>query len=112
MRNYEVDWQGIVHNANYLLYFEVARIEYLKHVGITLDINAIQNESKVVLVRNEINYRFPARFDNLLDVWTRISYIKDTSFAFEGLIVAASSMQVISENLAVHVWIDPETDEP
>jgi len=33
VRNYEVDWQGIVHNAVYLLYFEIGRVDYFKHIG-------------------------------------------------------------------------------
>ena len=111
VRNYEVDWQGIVHNANYLLYFEVGRVEYLKHIGVKIDLNTIRTDSKVVLVRNEIDYKSPIRFDDLITIHTRISYIKNTSFAFEGFIVDASTQRLISENIAVHVWINPRTGE-
>ena len=112
VRNYEVDWQGIVHNANYLLYFEVGRIEYLKQLRVKIDINTIQNASKVVLVRNEVNYRSPARFDDLLDVHTRISYIKETSFVFEGIIESVTSKSIIADNTAIHVWLRPGSREP
>ncbi|MBI1803472.1 MAG: acyl-CoA thioesterase [Ignavibacteriae bacterium] len=112
VRNYEVDWQGIVHNANYFLYFELGRIEYLKHLGIKLDISTIQSESKVVLVRNEVDYKSPARFDDLLDVYSRVSYIKDSSFGFEGLIEVTSSQLLVSENVAVHVWLHPQSNAP
>src|SRR5712692_1637417 len=83
VRNYEVDWQGIVHNAVYLLYFEIGRVEYLKNLGVKIDIDSIQRDYKVVLVRNEINYKSPARFDELLNVYTRIASIRNTSFTFE-----------------------------
>src|SRR3970282_674932 len=86
VRNYEIDWQGIVHNAVYLLYFETGRIEYLKNLKVKIDMNNIQHENKVVLVRNEINYKSPARFDELLNVYTRISIIRNTSFTFESYI--------------------------
>ncbi len=66
VRNYEVDWQGIVHNANYLLYCEVGRIEYLRDLGAKVDMQSINGSSKVVLVRNEIDYKSSARFDELL----------------------------------------------
>ena len=112
VRNYEVDWQGIVHNANYLLYFEVGRIEYLKHAGVAVTIDAIQHGSRVVLVRNEINYLKPARFDDLLNVHARISFIRNTSFAFEGMLEQASTGEVIAENLAIHVWLDDRVGEP
>ncbi len=112
VRNYEIDWQGIVHNANYLHYFEVGRIEYLKSLGVRIDIHTIQNDSKVVLVRNEIDYRSPARFDEVLTIFTRISYIRNTSFAFEGMIEEQSSGRLIATNVAVHVWLDPRTGTP
>ena len=112
VRNYEIDWQGIVHNANYLLYFEVGRLEYLKHIGVKIDMNTIQGDSMVVLVRNEIDYKNSALFDDLLNIYTRISYIKNTSFAFEGIIEDVTSGKLISENLAIHVWLDHTTGEP
>lgn len=112
VRNYEVDWQGIVHNAIYLQYFEVGRVEYLKHLGLKLDLNTIRNESKVVLVRNEIDYKSSAHFDDLLDIYSRIVYIKNTSFVFEGMIMHSTAGRLIAENTAVHVWINPRTGEP
>ncbi len=111
VRNHEVDWQGIVHNAVYLLYFEIGRAEYLKNLGVKIDINSIQHDYKVVLVRNEINYISPARFDELLDVHSRIARIGNTSFTFEGYIEEATTKRFVSENNAVHVWIDPRTNE-
>jgi len=112
VRNYEVDWQGIVHNGSYLLYFEVGRVEYLKNIGAQIDLNMINGASKVVLVRNEINYKAPALFDQLLTVRTRIAFIKNTSFAMEGLMERADTGEAVAENVAYHVWLDPKTDKP
>lgn len=112
VRNHEVDWQGIVHNAVYLLYFEVGRVEYLKNLGVKIDINSIQHDYKVVLVRNEINYKSPARFDELLNVYTRLASIRNSSFTFEGYIEEAATKRFVSENSAVHVWLDPTKNEP
>ncbi len=111
VRNYEVDWQGIVHNGNYLLYCEVGRVEYLRHIGATVDLNSINSDSRVVLVRNEIDYLAPAKFDDLLTVYTRISFIKNSSFAMEGIVERASTGERIVENVAYHVWLDPETNK-
>ena len=82
VRNYEIDWQGIVHNAIYLHYFEVGRIEYLNTIGAKVDINTINHESKVVLARNEIDYRAPARYGDTINVYSRISAIKKYKFYF------------------------------
>ncbi|MBA4311324.1 MAG: hypothetical protein C0417_01720 [Chlorobiaceae bacterium] len=109
VRNFEVDWQNIVHNAIYLQYFEIGRIEYLKHIGIDVTAEQINSASKVVIVRNEINYFLSARFDELLRVYTRIKYIKNSSFAFEGYIEETSSKRKIADNISVHVWLDQST---
>jgi acyl-CoA thioester hydrolase len=112
VRSYEVDWQGIVHNTNYLRFFEVGRIEYLKQVGATVDIKTIQGTGKVVLVRNEIDYETPAFFDEQLNIYTRISLIKNSSFVMEGLMEKSVDSQRVSHNVAYHVWLDPHTNRP
>jgi acyl-CoA thioester hydrolase len=112
VRNYEVDWQGIVHNGNYLLYFEVARIEYLKNIGARVDIQSIQRDAKVVLVRNEIDYESAAFFDEVLDVYTRLSFIKESSFAMEGVIEKGATGQLVARNVAYLVWLDERTNRP
>ncbi len=112
VRNYEVDWQGIVHNANYLLYCELGRIEYLKQLGARVDMNTIRGDSKVVVVRNEIDYKSPAIFDEELNVYTRTSSINNSSFVMEGMVEKASSGEIVAENIAYHVWLDPSTDRP
>lgn len=112
VRSYEVDWQGIVHNSNYLRYFEVARIEYLRAIGWPVDMETIVGRSKVVLVRHEIDYRAAASFDDVLRIWTRTSFIRRSSFAMEGIIDDETTGRRIAETVAVHVWLDPETGQP
>jgi len=72
----------------------------------------IMGNAKIVVARNEIDYRSPARFDEALDVFTKISKIGNTSFVFEGKIFEVQSGRLIAENVAVHVWLDSETDKP
>jgi acyl-CoA thioester hydrolase len=112
VRSYEVDWQGIVHNSNYIRYFEVGRIEYLRHVGATVDMESIQGHGKVVLVRHEIDYEVPAQFDDILTIRTRVSFIKNSSFAMEGIMERTASGIVVARTIAYHVWLDPATNRP
>jgi len=112
VRSYEVDWQGVVHNSNYLRYFEAARIEYLRAIGWAVDRQSIVGESKVVLVRHEIDYRGAASFDDVLTVYTRTSSIGRSSFAMEGIIEDQTTGRRIAETVSVHVWLDPASDRP
>lgn len=110
VRNYEIDWQGIVHNANYLLYFEVARVDYFKHVGMEIDERSITGKTKIVVVRNELDYFNPATFDDQLTIHTRISAINNSSIVCEALMVHAEKNMDIAKNICVLVWIDPTTN--
>jgi acyl-CoA thioester hydrolase len=112
VRNYEIDWQGIVHNAVYSLYFEVGRVEYFKSLGIQFDHSSIQNEFRVVLATNNLTYRAAAHFDDVLDIYTRITYIKNSSFGMEAMMVHHDTGRVVAENENVHVWLDPRSDRP
>jgi acyl-CoA thioester hydrolase len=112
VRSSEIDWQGIVHNAKYLVYFEDGRIAYLEQLGIPLDVHSVNNEFKVFVVRNEIDYRGPATVGQLLLVRTRISYIRRSSFVFEGILEDASTGNVLAENVSIHVYVSPLTGQP
>ena len=112
VRNYEVDWQGIVHNANYLHYYEVGRVNYLNSIGAKIDINSINSNVKILLVRNEINYFKSAKLLEDLIIYTRIPKIGNTSFVIEGAIYLKSTNELISDNFAFHVWVDVETNKP
>ncbi len=87
VRSFEVDSQGIVHNIVYLKYFEIGRVEYRRELGYTLLPTGIFNDGlKVVVVHNEIDYNDFSFLDDLLDIYTKISWIKKSSFCFEHII--------------------------
>jgi len=112
VRNYEVDWQGIVHNATYLLYCEIGRIEYLRRMGVLIDPAAIRKESLIVVARNEIDYLRPVGFGEELMVLSRIASIGESSFRFESMIETAQGGDRVAENTAVHVWLDQLNGRP
>jgi acyl-CoA thioesterase FadM len=45
-------------------------------------------------------------------VYSRISAIRNTSFDFEGILENAVTKEIIGENKAIHVWLDPRTNKP
>jgi acyl-CoA thioester hydrolase len=109
VRSYEIDWQGIVHNSNYLLYFEVARIEYFKAVGIPIDERTINGPIRIVIVRNELDYLSSATFDDTLSIYSRVIAVKNSSLICESLMVNAATNALVAKNVSVLVWTDPVT---
>ena len=111
VRNYEIDWQGIVHNGNYLLYFEVARIDYFKNLGMDIDQKLVNGSEKIVVVRNEIDYYNSATFNDHLKVYTRLVRIGNSSFATEAAMIHALTNLPIAKNVTTMVWLDPGTNK-
>ena len=76
----DTDAQGIVYYGRYLPYFDQARVEYARHLGVLL---RGPQEQEFVMRANTIEYHAPARFDDLLEVFIRVSRIGTTSVTYE-----------------------------
>jgi acyl-CoA thioester hydrolase len=76
----DTDAQGIVYYGRYLPYFDLARVEYARHLGL-LPTGPVEFE--FVMRANTIEYFAPARFDDLIEVFIRASRIGTTSVTYE-----------------------------
>ena len=76
----DTDAQGIVYYGRYLPYFDAARVEYHRHLGL---LEARADEHEFVMRANTIEYLAPARFDDLIEVFMRVARIGRTSVDYE-----------------------------
>lgn len=75
----DTDFSGYVYHANYLKYCERARSDYLRVIGI--DQNAMFADGNAFVVRNmDCEFLRPARFEDVLDVETRLVEISGARF--------------------------------
>ncbi len=111
VRFHEVDMLGVCNNAVYINFFETARLEYIKAAGLMPE-NGIFSDGKIFfMVRNEINYLSHAFYDDILEVYSRISYIKNSSFGYDHLIAKQKSGEVIVDGKGVVVYVDPKISQ-
>jgi acyl-CoA thioester hydrolase len=74
VRYAETDRMGLLHHANYLVYFEQARTELLRERGVTY--KDLEDQGYLlVLTRVEVRYRRPARYDDLLTIRTTVERV-------------------------------------
>jgi acyl-CoA thioester hydrolase len=72
VRYAETDRMGLVHNANYLVYFEQGRTELLRVNG--LSYKDLEDQGYLlVLTKADIRYRTPARYDDVLTIRTSVT---------------------------------------
>ncbi|HEU0337213.1 MAG TPA: thioesterase family protein [Gaiellaceae bacterium] len=74
----DTDAQGVVYYGRYLPYFDHARTEYHRHLG-SLGVDGAQ----FVMRASSVDYLAPARFDDLIESYVRISRIGRTSVTYE-----------------------------
>ena len=75
----DTDAQGIVYYGRYNPYFDLARVEYHRSLGLLHRDTA----GDFVMRANDVEYFAPARFDDELEIHCRVSRIGRTSVTFE-----------------------------
>ncbi|MGX2955581.1 tol-pal system-associated acyl-CoA thioesterase [Ursidibacter sp. B-7004-1] len=76
------DAGGVVYHAQYLNFFERARTEFLRSLSFSQE-NLLRDKIAFVVKKIEIDYKVPARLDDLLNVETTIIDIKKASILFQ-----------------------------
>lgn len=106
----DTDAQGIAHNASYLVWFEVARVEYLR--AFTGGYQALRETGVEALVlESHCRYLQPARFDDVLEVRTRCVGLRGARFRFEYAVVRDDGA-LIADGYTSHACVDAETLRP
>ena len=105
----ETDAQGIAHNSNYLIWFEVARVEYLElHAGGYQRLRELGIEALVL--ESHVRYLQPARFDDRLVVHARCVDVKGARFRYEYAIERDGV--AIADGWTAHATVDGDTLRP
>ena len=105
----EVDMLNIANNAVYFKYFEQAKIKYAKNLGVLPKVGIAVNGTAFYMARNEINYLKVANFEDRLRIYTRVSFIKHSSFGFEHIIENIDTKKIIAEGSGVLVHVNHAT---
>jgi acyl-CoA thioester hydrolase len=74
----DTDAQGVVYYGRYMPYFDLARVEYHRHLG-----RPHLGEIDFAMRALTIEYEAPARFDDLLEIFVRVERIGTTSITYD-----------------------------
>jgi acyl-CoA thioester hydrolase len=107
----ETDLQGIVFNGNYLIYYDVAWTEYFRALGMTWK-DIVETGADTVLARTTIEFKSPAHFDEVLEIYTRVSKIGNTSITFDFEIYPEGEERLVGTSSSLYVCVDPKTLRP
>ncbi|MGB9852928.1 MAG: acyl-CoA thioesterase [Candidatus Kapaibacteriota bacterium] len=108
VRFHEVDSFGVAHNLAYFYWLEVAQTEYFENLGFDVKPETFTKEFPLLKVHNEIDYFSPLRLGDKYQVLTRISWIKNSSFEYQNLVLSQNG-NIVAFGKSVLVHINPKT---
>ena len=109
VRYAETDQMGVVYHANYLVWFEVGRVEFMRQVG--LDYRDMEREegALIAVIEARARYKAPARYDDLLLVRTTLASVRGSVVRFTYAILRAGDTPgqeaVLCEGETIHMVV-------
>ncbi len=103
----DTDAQGVVYYGRYLPYFDHARTEYHRHLGSV----GVEGAEFVMRALN-VEYHAPARFDELVECFVRVSRIGRTSMTYQVAAVRLPDDELMVTGTQTVVLIDPVARRP
>ncbi|MCA0133058.1 acyl-CoA thioesterase [Winogradskyella alexanderae] len=106
----ETDQMGVVYHANYAVYFEVGRTEWLREFG--LSYSGMEAEGIMLpVISLSINYKNSARYDDVLKVITRLKKMPTATIDFEYELVKKSG-ELLATGSTTLAFIDMKRNRP
>jgi len=106
VRYAETDQMGIVYYANYLVWFEIGRVELLRSMGLAYSQLETEHECILPVVEATCRYRSPTRYDDEILIETRPSMLRGSVIKFAYRIVRKANQELLAEGETVHVVCD------
>ena len=103
----DTDKMGISYYANYFVWFEAARTEYFRALGIPY--SACEEKGIYLPVtESHAKYIAPSTYDEEVIVRTSVSEISKSSLRFEYQVLQKNSKKLLVSGYTVHVFVDKE----
>nr|WP_280953606.1 thioesterase family protein [Symbiobacterium terraclitae] len=106
VRYADTDAMGVVYHANYLVWFEVGRNELMRAWGAPY-VDFERRGVMVPVTEAQVKWVYPARYDDLLDVETRVERLTPARITFAYRISRAEDGRLCCEGSTTHAFLGP-----
>ncbi|GGB74810.1 thioesterase [Flavobacterium suaedae] len=110
VRYAETDQMGVVYHGNYAQYFEMGRVEWLRNLGLSYKFME-ENGIMLPVVNLTLNYKKPARYDDLLTVTTIFKKQESVKIEFDYEIHNETG-ELLTTGNSMLVFVDMKTGRP
>lgn len=106
VRYVETDQMGVVYHTNFLIWFEVGRVELLRQLGFTYRNMEREDGCYIAVVNLRCRYKAPARYDDVILVRTWLKNVRGSLIHFAYQIVCDGEGTVLAEGETTHIVTD------
>lgn len=110
VRYAETDQMGVVYHGNYAQYFEMGRVEWLRNLGLSYKFME-ENGIMLPVVSLTMNYKKPARYDDLIRVKTIFKSQTSVKIEFDYEIFNEKG-ELLTTGTSMLVFVDMKTGRP
>jgi len=105
VRYAETDQMGVVYHANYLIWFEVGRVEFIRQLG--MDYKSMESEegALIAVVEATARYKAPARYDDELLIRTSLAGLRGPIVRFRYTILRSNDETLLCEGETTHIVV-------
>ena len=103
VRYAETDQMGVVYHANYLIWFEIGRVELMRALGFEYKTMETEDDCYIVVAEASCRYLYSARYDELLHVRTRISQAGNRVLKYSYELLRDSDNHLLATGSTTHV---------
>jgi acyl-CoA thioester hydrolase len=108
VRYAETDQMGVVYHANYLVWMEIGRVEFVRSRGLNYKDLEASEGIFLGVVEASCRYHFPARYDQEVVVETEIADANSRMVEFSYRILVAGSEKLLARGSTRHIWLNRE----
>ena len=105
VRYAETDQMGVVYHSNYLIWFEVGRVELIRQMGLNYKQMEEEEGCGISVVDVHARYRAPARYDDELVIETRLLAARGAVVKFGYRILRVNDRALLCEGETMHVCV-------
>lgn len=110
VRYSETDQMGVVYHGNYIPYFEIGRVEWLRNKGVSYK-SLEENGIALPIVSMHLNYKKPARYDDLLVVTTKFKNYSGVKIEFD-CEIRNENEELLTTAHFILVFVDMKSGRP
>jgi acyl-CoA thioester hydrolase len=106
VRYAETDKMGVVYHSNFVIWFEVGRVELLRQLGFEYKTMEQQDNCHIPVVDLRVRYKAPALYDDEIVVRTRLGNARNSLLHFLYEVVRASDGTLLATGETTHIIVD------